>query len=93
MSYKHLIVSVVLTGVYFFGTYVGQLAQQGKPIYGQYLNWSKSSKGYNEPDWNKNFIFIGCVFGAIIVIQIIMTLLSNKKSSIYFRYEAQIKER
>lgn len=39
IAYKHLIINLILTFVYFFATYIGQLALLGRPIYKFHLSW------------------------------------------------------
>lgn len=42
IAYKHLILNVGLTAIYFFATYLGQLAMLGRPIYRDWLSWMEN---------------------------------------------------
>ena len=79
---SHIYVNILLVFIYFLGTYFGQLAMSGKPVYRHYLNWYETD-GYLKPDWNKNWITIGSVFGGVIVFHMLFAGLAKCKSQIY----------
>lgn len=96
MAYWHVLISIALTGLYFFGTYVGQLAQQTKAIYLHHLSWMTDKNSYTgkevAPDWKANGINIGTTFALIIIFHLLITFGSNSKSAAYFQMDAERRE-
>jgi hypothetical protein len=96
ISYLHLPINIALLTLYFFASFIGQLAQKGIAIYLHNLDWTRpdiASKYYAGPDWKSNQIFIGTTYGCLIGFHIFFTALSNYKAQYYSGLGRRMSER